>query len=83
MFRYNTTLSQFEGYTDAWGEIGGGGGGATGGDSGDNAVFWENQQNVTHDYTITAARNAGSFGPITIDANKTVTIPANSQWTIV
>ena len=83
MFRYNTTLSQFEGYTDAWGAIGGGGGGATGGDSGDNAVFWENQQNVTHDYSITAARNAGSFGPITIDAGKTVTIPANSQWTIV
>ena len=24
-FRYNTTLSKFEGYTDAWGEIGGGG----------------------------------------------------------
>ena len=83
MFRYNTTLSQFEGYTDAWGEIGGGGGGATGGDSGANAVFWENQQNVTHDYSLTAARNAGSFGPITIDSGKTVTIPANSQWTIV
>jgi hypothetical protein len=25
-FRYNSTLSQFEGYTDAWGAIGGGGG---------------------------------------------------------
>ncbi len=25
MFRYNTTLGKFEGYTDAWGEIGGGG----------------------------------------------------------
>jgi hypothetical protein len=25
LFRYNTTLSKFEGYTDAWGEIGGGG----------------------------------------------------------
>ena len=24
-FRYNSTLSRFEGYTDAWGEIGGGG----------------------------------------------------------
>jgi len=24
-FRYNTTLGKFEGYTDAWGEIGGGG----------------------------------------------------------
>ena len=26
MFRYNSTLAQFEGYTDAWGSIGGGGG---------------------------------------------------------
>lgn len=26
MFRYNSTLEQFEGYTDAWGAIGGGGG---------------------------------------------------------
>ena len=25
MFRYNTTTSKFEGYTDAWGDIGGGG----------------------------------------------------------
>jgi hypothetical protein len=25
LFRYNSTLSRFEGYTDAWGEIGGGG----------------------------------------------------------
>ncbi len=83
MFRYNTTLSQFEGYTDAWGEIGGSGGGATGGDSGDNAVFWENQKTVTHDYTLTAARGVGSFGEITINAGKTVTIPADSTWTIV
>ena len=26
MFRYNSSLAQFEGYTDAWGAIGGGGG---------------------------------------------------------
>ena len=25
MFRYNTTTSKFEGYTDDWGDIGGGG----------------------------------------------------------
>ncbi|MDB4614525.1 hypothetical protein OAH18_02420, partial [bacterium] len=28
-FRYNTTLEQFEGYTDDWGQIGGGGGSNT------------------------------------------------------
>ena len=86
MLRYNTTTNSFEGYSGAspsWGEIGGGGGGATGGDSGANAVFWENQKTVTHDYTLTAARGVGSFGEITINAGKTVTIPADSTWTIV
>ena len=28
MFRYNTTTGKFEGYTDSWGDIGGGGAGA-------------------------------------------------------
>jgi len=83
-FRYNTNSNEFEGYADgAWGAIGGAGGGATGGDGGANAVFWENQLAVTHDYTITAARGAGSFGEITINSGKTVTIPAGSSWTIV
>ena len=57
--------------------------GATGGNSGGNAVFWENQQTVTHDYSITANRNAGSFGPITINSGITVTVPSTSNWTIV
>ena len=57
--------------------------GATGGNSGGNAVFWENQQTVTHDYSITANRNAGSFGPITINSGVTVTVPSTSNWTIV
>jgi len=57
--------------------------GATGGNSGGNAVFWENQQTVTHDYSISANRNAGSFGPITINSGVTVTVPSTSNWTIV
>ena len=57
--------------------------GATGGNSGGNAVFWENQQTVTHDYSISANRNAGSFGPITINSGITVTVPSTSNWTIV
>ena len=57
--------------------------GATGGNSGANAVFWENQQTVTHDYSISANRNAGSFGPITINSGITVTVPSTSNWTIV
>ena len=35
--------------------------GATGGNSGANAVFWENDQTITHDYTISTNKNAGSF----------------------
>ena len=57
--------------------------GATGGNSGANAIFWENEQLVTHDYTITNNRNAGSFGPITIDNGVTVTVGTGENWTIV
>ena len=82
-FRWNSTLSKAEIYDgSAFAEVGGGGG-ATGGDNGGNAVFWENELTVTHDYSITAARGAGSFGDVTIAAGKTVTIPADSSWTIV
>jgi len=78
-FRFNTTDNTFEGYDGtAWGAVGGGATGAAG-----NAVFYENDQNVTGDYTITTNRNAMSAGPITIDAGVTVTIPAGSVWTIV
>lgn len=77
--RYNTTLSSFEGYNgSSWGSIGGG---ATGG--GSDAVFWENDTNVTTDYTITDGMNAMSAGPITIDSGITVTIGSGETWTIV
>jgi len=77
--RFNSSLVQFEGYNgSAWGTIGGG---ATGGVG--NAVFYENDQNVTSDYTITSGKNAMSAGPITIASGTTVTIPTGSVWTIV
>ena len=80
-FRYNSDLNQFEGYTNAWGAIGGGGG-ATGG--GTEAIFHENENQMDQDYTIgdgTANINAGVFGPLTINA--TLTIPATSVLSIV
>jgi hypothetical protein len=61
-----------------WSDIGGG---ATGG--GTNQIFFENQQTVTADYTITTGRNAMSAGPITIDTGVTVSIPTGSYWVIV
>lgn len=55
--------------------------GAVGG--GTNEVFYENDTNVTTDYTITAGKNAMSAGPITVDNGITVTIPVGSEWSIV
>lgn len=55
--------------------------GATGG--GDDKIFWENDQVITTNYTVTAAKNAGTFGPITISDGVTVTVSDNSIWTIV
>ena len=57
--------------------------GATGGNNNLNGVFWENQQTVTHDYTIQNNYNAGSFGPITINSGITVTIGAGESWTVI
>ena len=57
--------------------------GATGGNSNANAVFWENEQTVTHDYTIQNNYNAGSFGPITINSGITVTVGAGESWTVI
>ena len=57
------------------------GAGAVGG--GGNEIFWENDQTVTQNYTITNGKNAGSFGPIEIQSGATVTIGAGETWTIV
>ena len=79
-FRYNSDDSSFEGYQGgAWGAVGGG---ATGPDSTSNC-FWENDQTVSNDYTITNNKNAGSFGPITVASGKTVTVGAGEVWTVV
>jgi len=79
MIRYNTTLTQFEGYkAGAWGAIGGG---ATGGSSDD--VFYENGQTVTTSYTLSTGKNAMSAGPVTINAGATVTVPSGASWVVV
>lgn len=79
MIRYNSSLSQFEGYNGtAWGQLGGG---ATG--AGGDAVFLENGQTVTTSYTLTTGRNAVSAGPITINSGAIVTIPSGANWSIV
>ena len=78
-FRFNSTLSKFEGYNgSAWGSVGGG---ATGGGADD--IFIENGQTVTTNYTLSTGKNAGSFGPITIASGVTVTVPSGQVWTII
>lgn len=70
------------GATGATGPAGpSGGGGATG--AGTDAIFWENDQNVTASYTITTNKNAMTAGPITVDAGVSVTVPSGSAWTVV
>ncbi|NBX51891.1 hypothetical protein EBT25_18615 [bacterium] len=78
--RFNTDFNSLEAYdpvlqvwVPATGAVGGG----------NNRVFFENQQNVSNDYTITTGYNAGTFGPVTVNGGVTVTIPANSVWTVV
>ena len=78
MVRYNSTTTKFEGYNGAWGALGGG---ATGG--GSDTVFFENSQVVTQNYTIPSDKNAGTFGPITINAGVEITVPSGSVWSIV
>ena len=78
VIRYNVTTSQFEGYSNSWGSLGGG---AVGG--GQDTVFFENSVNVTQSYTITTGKNAMTAGPITLDGSVVVTIPAGSVWTVV
>ena len=77
--RFNSTIVKFEGYNgSAWGTVGGG---ATGG--GSDAVFIENDQTVTANYTITTNKNAGTFGPVTINSGITVTVPSGSVWSVI
>lgn len=79
MFRFNSSTGGFEGYNGAaWGAVGGG---ATGGAG--NAAFYENDTNVTADYTITSGKNAMTAGPVTVNSGVTVTVPSGSVWTIV
>jgi hypothetical protein len=61
-----------------WSAIGSGGG-ATGGRG--NAVFYENDRNITASYTIPSTKNAMTTGPVTIDSGVTVTV--STRWVIL
>ena len=71
--RFNDDINRFEGGNGvAWGSLGG----ATGG--GNDAVFYENDNVITTDFTLT--KNAISAGDIEIRPGVTVTISPGSTW---
>jgi hypothetical protein len=79
LVRFNTDRNQFEGYNNtAWTGIGdqpvGGG---------TDRLFFENDQVMTTNYTITSGKNAMSAGPITVNPGVTLTVPSGSTYTIV
>ena len=63
----------------AWAEVPAGA--PTGG--GTEKVFYENENSVDTDYTLTTNYNAVSAGPVTVASGVTVTIPAGQAWVIV
>ena len=50
---------------------------------GSDKIFYENDITITTDYTITTNKNAITAGPVGINTGVTITIPANSEWSIV
>ena len=73
---WDTTLA-----TPDFVKVAGGGGGATGG--GTNEVFFLNGPTVSVDYSVPSGKNAGTFGPVTINSGVTVTVPTGSVWSVV
>ncbi len=63
----------------AWAEVPAGA--PTGGST--EKVFYENENSVDTDYTLTTNYNAVSAGPVTVASGVTVTIPAGQAWVIV
>tara|TARA_B100000029_G_scaffold411815_1_gene414315 strand:+ start:10669 stop:11112 length:444 start_codon:yes stop_codon:yes gene_type:complete len=81
----NGTVLKSDGTDISWGDAAAG---ATGG--GTNKIFWENEQTIDYNYTITNNKNAMSAGPITIAATGNgdgsavvVTVGDGETWTIV
>ena len=78
MLRFNSTNTQFEGYSGtAWAGIGGASGG------GGNPFVYENDITISVDYTITTNKNAMSAGPLSLNSGITVTVPSGSTWVVL
>ena len=49
----------------------------------ESKIFYENEQTVDTNYTVTANNNAMSAGLVTVASGVTVTLTGTSVWTIV
>ena len=75
MLRFNTTLSQFEGYDGSiWGGIGGAQAGG---------VIQINKTTVTVSYTIPSGSNGVSVGPVTVGSGVAITVTTGQRWVIL
>ena len=81
-----STISAGSGFAliaiDESGALGWGTAGGAEGNGGDE-IFWENDTTITSNYEISNNKNAGSFGPITIQSGVTVTVGSGETWTVV
>jgi hypothetical protein len=50
---------------------------------GADQAFYLNDITITTNYTIPAGKNAGTFGPVTINSGVAVTVSSGSYWSIV
>ena len=50
---------------------------------GTNKVFYEEDNIITDNYTLTSGKNAMSTGPVTINTGIVVEIPTGTVWTII
>ena len=50
---------------------------------GSNQAFYLNDITITANYTIPVGKNAGTFGPVTVNSGISVTVPTGSTWTVV
>jgi hypothetical protein len=75
MFRYNSTLAQFEGYNGTiWGGIGGAQAGG---------AIQVNNATATVSYTIATGSNGFSVGPITLASGVSVTVASGQRWVVI
>ncbi len=78
--RFNSTTTSAEIYNGSEFTAVGGGAGATGG--GNDEVFFESDQTVTTNYTLTANKHAHTVSP-TINSGVTVTVPSGAILVIL